>query len=80
MIELGLPTGDELAEVVKQTLPPAAFKLAKPYLEELIGYPHAAAEYFANSARRRAVLAGVKNVRVADIAAARQETTSRPWL
>ncbi|QZT57116.1 AAA family ATPase [Mycolicibacterium austroafricanum] len=80
VIELGLPTADELAEVVKQTLPPTAFKLAKPYLEELAGYPHAAAEYFANSARRRAVLAGVKNVRVADIAAALKETTSRPWL
>ncbi|AWG52261.1 ATP-binding protein [Mycobacteroides abscessus subsp. abscessus] len=80
VIELGLPTNRELAEVVRQNLPPAAYKLAQPHIDKLAGLPHAAAEYFAHAVRRRAVLAGVKTVRAADISAALHETTSRPWL
>lgn len=80
VIELGLPSEDELAAVVRQNLPPKAFSLARPQLARLSGFPHAAAEYFANAARRRAVLAGAKTITAADVDAAMAETTSRPWL
>jgi SpoVK/Ycf46/Vps4 family AAA+-type ATPase len=79
VIELGLPTPEESAAVVRQILPPAAFAMAQPRLTQLAGLPHAAAEYFANAARRRAVLAGTR-IRANDIESAMHETVSRPWL
>lgn len=80
VIELGLPTPEETAAVVRQILPSAAFELAKPELTALAGLPHAAAEYFAHAARRRAVLAGVHAIGAGDIKSAMRETVSRPWL
>ena len=80
VVELDLPSPEQSAAVVRQILPAETFKLAEPYLGKLTGLPHAAAEYFAHAARRRAVLAGAKKVRVSDVKLAINETVSRPWL
>lgn len=80
VVEFGLPTVEESAAVVQQILPASAFGTAAPYIRRLAGLPHAAAEYFAYAARRRAVLAGAKTLRVIDFKMAIKETTSRPWM
>ena len=80
VVELGLPTPAESAAIVCRALPSKAFALAEKYLGELDGLPHAAAEYFAYSVRRRSLLAGAKAIRDSDIRAALRETTTRPWL
>ncbi len=80
VVELGLPTPAQTAAVVQRLLPKPAFVLAKDQLSQLTGLPHAAAEYFANSARRHSILDGSKTVRPTDITRALNETASRRWL
>lgn len=79
VIELGLPVAADVVDLVRKLLPPQAVEMALPYLPGLIGLPHAATEFFANSSRRHAVLAGAKSVTVDDIQFALHETVSRPW-
>ena len=80
VIELGLPTRAEVNALVRKLLPKAAIELAQSFISDLQGLPHAATEYFANSARRHSVLEGSKVLRQQDLQFALRETVSRPWL
>ena len=80
VVELGLPTDDQTAAVVRRLLPKPAFELARALLPRLHGLPHAAGEYFAAAARRHALLAGRKAVAANDLDFAIGETSNRPWL
>lgn len=80
IVELGLPSEAELAAVISRLLPAQASLLARSCAARLNGLPHAAAEYFAHSARRHSVLAGRRELNPEDIEQAIEETISRPWL
>lgn len=79
VIELGLPSADEIHELLRRLLPAEGFALAQQYIARFDGLPHAAVEYFANSAMRHALLAKNKNLQPADVEFALSETVERPW-
>lgn len=80
VIELGLPDQQQIASLLTRLLPAQGALLAREHANDLVGLPHAAAEYFVNSAKRHALLAGNKHVEESDILFAQTETISRRWL
>lgn len=80
VIEVGLPTPLEIVALVQRLMSAQAFDIAAPLMGQLIGLPHAAAEFFANATRRHALLEHHTSVTQSDVEAALYETTSRPWL
>ncbi|OAN38854.1 hypothetical protein A4X16_15515 [Microbacterium sp. H83] len=79
VIELGLPSADETRELLRRLLSADGFALAQQYVDRFEGLPHAAVEYFANSAARHSLLEKNKGIRQADIDFALRETVERPW-
>lgn len=80
VIELGLPDEKQIMALIGRLFPPAGALLARRYAADFVGLPHAATEYFANSAKRHALLANRKTADESDIDFALAETVSRPWL
>ncbi|MFB9073177.1 AAA family ATPase [Citricoccus parietis] len=80
VIELGLPDSRQVSALLGRLLPNNGASLARHYVEELVGLPHAATEYFAVSAKRHALLEGRKRIGDTDINFALTETISRRWL
>jgi AAA+ superfamily predicted ATPase len=80
VVELGLPSSDQIDELVRRLLPSESYAAARQVLGELDGLPHAAAEYFASAARRHALMADRRTAGMEDVLFALRETTSRPWM
>lgn len=79
VIELGLPTQEQVVEMLRRQLPSKSIDLALPLAKQLSAFPHAATEFFVDSAKRHALLAGSRGVERADFAFAENEVLSRPW-
>lgn len=77
VIELGLPDEQQISELLARLLPAEAALLARENSAEFLGLPHAAVEYFADSARRHALLDKRSRVGASDLAFAAAETISR---
>ncbi|MBF4575184.1 ATP-binding protein [Frondihabitans sp. VKM Ac-2883] len=77
--ELPLPTVTEMQRVIERSLPKRSRHLASSYATELAGLPHAAGDFMANAARRRALLRGSAEIELQDLDAASLETISRRW-
>jgi SpoVK/Ycf46/Vps4 family AAA+-type ATPase len=79
IVEMPLPSVDEIAHVLRRTLLWSPKQSVSAAAEALAGFPHATAEYAANSARRAAVLDGRSAATELDLAAGVEEARSRPW-
>jgi AAA+ superfamily predicted ATPase len=79
VVELGLPTRAQVREMLNRQLLGNNVAQALEYAEDLTALPHAATEFFVNSAKRHALLGGRNQVDSADLAFAAHEVTSRPW-
>lgn len=79
VIELGLPTPQQVTQLLNRQMLGNGTEHAYAYVEELASLPHAATEFFANSAKRHAFLSDRKKVSAEDVAFAAREVLSRPW-
>jgi SpoVK/Ycf46/Vps4 family AAA+-type ATPase len=79
VVELGLPTRDQVLEMLRRQLLGNGLADAVQYTDELATFPHAATEFFANSAKRHALLNDRARVDSSDLAFAAHEVLSRPW-
>lgn len=79
VVELGLPTEHQVTELLTRRLLGNGLDHAAPYVPHLAGLPHAATEFFADSAKRHALLEDRDEISSADIDFAAGEVTSRPW-
>jgi len=78
--ELPLPTAEELQSLLfKHLRGRADLYVLEEIAQELVGLPHAAAEYLAHSALRHAIMSGRKHAEGSDLDAGVRETTSRRW-
>jgi SpoVK/Ycf46/Vps4 family AAA+-type ATPase len=78
--ELPLPSAEELQNLLFKLLRGKADLYALETLaHQLVGLPHAAAEYLAHAALRHAIMDGRKQANDPDLRAAVHETTSRRW-
>jgi SpoVK/Ycf46/Vps4 family AAA+-type ATPase len=77
--EICLPDTKQIADVVNLTLGSHVKKrFATSDVEELVGLPHSAAEYIANTLRRRSALLG-QAIDISALHNAVKETTDRRW-
>lgn len=79
VVELGLPSRDQVVELLRRQLLGNRLADAMQYADELATFPHAATEFFANSAKRHALLDERTAVESSDLAFAAHEVLSRPW-
>ncbi|MFE6735573.1 AAA family ATPase [Microbacterium sp. NPDC057650] len=79
IVELGLPTERQVSELLTRRLLGNGWEHAAPYVARLAGLPHAATEFFADSAKRHALLDDRSQIVAADLEFAANEVTSRPW-
>lgn len=78
--ELGLPSISDHEALLFRSLRQDAEQVDIPKIaSELVGLPHSATRFLANSARRRAIMRGSKKVLQIDVTNALQEVVSRPW-
>jgi SpoVK/Ycf46/Vps4 family AAA+-type ATPase len=79
VVELGLPTESQVTELLTRRLLGNGMEYVTPFIPRLAGLPHAATEFFADSAKRHALLEDRTQISEADIEFAGIEVTSRPW-
>lgn len=79
VVELGLPTRDQVLELLRRQLLGNGLADAVQYADELAAFPHAATEFFAHSAQRHALLGGRATIETSDLSFAAREVLSRPW-
>lgn len=79
VVELGLPTRDQVLELLRRHLLGNGLADAAQYADQLAAFPHAATEFFVNSAKRHALLRDRANVDPSDVAFAADEVLLRPW-
>ncbi|MFJ4166866.1 AAA family ATPase [Microbacterium sp. NPDC089698] len=79
VVELGLPTEGQVTELLTRRLLGNGLEHVASFVPHLAGLPHAATEFFADSAKRHALLEDRTQIKAADIEFAANEVTSRPW-
>ncbi len=80
VVELSLPDLGQILTLLDRHLPNDSLMYARPHSDKLLGLPHAAVEFYANSAKRSAVLSGSRHPQENDVNFALSETISRRWL
>lgn len=75
--ELPLPDAPQIRDLLRRLVP--AELITDQLLEQLDGYPHAAAEHLGQAALREAILDSRDEPEAKDVAAAVAETVGRPW-
>lgn len=79
VVELGLPTERQVTDLLARRLLGNGLDHAAPFISRLAGLPHAATEFFADSAKRHALLDERAQIAAVDIEFAASEVTNRRW-